>query len=141
MPKQARILGYLGLIPFISLMIHTVLELTILNTVQASMAFVHYSAIILSFFGGVHWYQALTEPKNGHQIYIAMLPSVIGWVALLIFDQKITLFVLSVSYLLILMYDKYYLSLPKDMVINYTKMRLILTSVVIFTHVMMMLKH
>lgn len=49
MPKQATILGYLGLIPFISLMIHTVLELTILNTVQASMAFVQYSAIILSF--------------------------------------------------------------------------------------------
>ena len=141
MPKQATILGYLGLIPFISLMIHTVLELTILNTVQASMAFVQYSAIILSFFGGVHWYQALTETKNGHQVYVAMLPSIIGWVALLIFNQKITLFVLSVSYLLILMYDKYYLSLPKDMVIHYTKMRLILTSVVIFTHMMMILKH
>ena len=141
MPKQATILGYLGLIPFVSLMIHTVLELTILNTVQASMAFVQYSAIILSFLGGVHWYQALTEPKNRHQVYVAMLPSIIGWVALLIFNQKITLFVLSVSYLFILMYDKYYLSLPKDMVVYYTKMRLILTSVVIFSHVMMILKH
>ena len=141
MPRQATILGYLGLIPFILLMLHAAFELTLLNSMQVSMAFIQYSAIILSFFGGVHWYQAITEPKNPHQLYVAMLPSIIGWLALLIFNIKITLFVLSVSYLLILMYDKYYLSLPKNMVISYTKMRLILTTVVIFTHLVMIIKH
>lgn len=141
MPKQATILGYLGLIPFLILMLHKVLELSLLNSVHVSMAFVQYSAIILSFLGGIHWYQAITEPRHCHQLYVAMLPSIIGWFALLIFDIKITLFVLSVSYLLILMYDKYYLSLPKELVINYTKMRLILTSVVIFTHMIMIIKN
>ena len=134
MPITVKILGYLGLIPFIFFPTHELLNLNLITSMQANMGFVQYSAIILSFFGGLHWYQALCEPKNSHQIYIAMLPSIVGWSSLFLFDIKITLFVLSVSYLLILMYDKFYLALPKHIIIDYTKMRLILTSVVISCH-------
>jgi hypothetical protein len=134
MPINAKILGYLGLIPFIFFALHELLSLNLLTSMQASMGFIQYSAIILSFFGGVHWYQALCEPKNNHQIYVAMLPSIVAWSSLFLFDIKITLFVLSVSYLLILMYDKFTLSLPKTIIIEYTKMRLVLTTVVISCH-------
>ena len=139
MPITAKILGYLGLIPFIFFSLHELFSLNLLTSMQANMGFVQYSAIILSFFGGIHWYQALCEPKNSHQIYIAMLPSIVAWSSLFLFDIKITLFVLSVSYLLILMYDKYYLELPKNIVIEYTKMRLTLTSVVIVSHFLLIL--
>ena len=113
------------------------LDLQWLTSMQAQIAFTQYSAVILSFFGGIHWYQAICEPKNSHQLYVAMLPSISAWLSMLIFDIKITLFVLSVSYLLILMYDKHYLRLPKQLVIGYTKMRLNLTTVVIVSHMLM----
>ncbi len=137
MPIIAKILGYLGLIPFLFYPLHMLLDLQWLTSMQAQIAFTQYSAVILSFFGGIHWYQAICEPKNSHQLYVAMLPSISAWLSMLIFDIKITLFVLSVSHLLILMYDKHYLRLPKQLVIGYTKMRLILTTIVIVCHILM----
>ena len=136
MPSNVKILGLLGLIPFILLAIHSIFVFDWFTPTQAKIAFVQYSAVILSFLGGIHWFQALIEPKNKHQIYVSMLPSIIGWASLLVFNIKITLLILSVSYLLILLYDKFTLTLPKHIVIEYTAMRLSLTSVVVISHVL-----
>ena len=76
MPIIAKILGYLGLIPFLFYPLHMLLDLQWLTSMQAQIAFTQYSAVILSFFGGIHWYQAICEPKNSHQLYVAMLPSI-----------------------------------------------------------------
>ena len=135
MPYSVVLLGVAGLIPFLAMPI--AYSLNLLSLTQSAIYFMQYSAVLLSFFGGIHWYQAICEPKNSHQLYVAMLPSISAWLSMLIFDIKITLFVLSVSHLLILMYDKHYLRLPKQLVIAYTKMRLILTTIVIVCHFLM----
>ena len=52
MPITAKILGYLGLIPFIFFPTHELLNLNLITSMQANMGFVQYSAIILSFLVG-----------------------------------------------------------------------------------------
>ena len=132
MPKNALILGYLGLIPFIGLPLSTFLD--VLPVGQSLLYFVQYSVIILSFFGGIHWWDAIQNNNNGAQLFVAMIPSLIGWFALIFAQGAILLFVLSLSYIATLFYDKHTLQLEKQAIIKYTKMRMILTTVVVLSH-------
>lgn len=132
MHQSAKILGYLGLLPFIGIPI--LILGGQLYYFQGYTYFVQYSAIILSFFGGVHWLDALQNRRNDHQLYVAMLPSIVAWGALVLLDGYLLLSVLSVTYIGILMYDKYVLALEKDILIPYTVMRVWLTTVVVISH-------
>jgi hypothetical protein len=92
------LLGLLGLIPFLACAYlacawHTPAES------RALIALIAYGAVILSFLGGVHWGFALTEPRpslggltpmpaqrdpaHRPRIALGVLPSLIGWVALM----------------------------------------------------------
>ncbi|MBF7072671.1 DUF3429 domain-containing protein [Glaciecola sp. MH2013] len=135
MNKQFWILGYAGLLPFIGipLLAHT----DFLNNIYAYQYFVQYSAIILSFFGGIHWYDALQNNRTNHQLYVAMLPSIIAWLSLVFLSGNILLACLSSAFIAILMYDKHVLVLEKQKIIAYTKLRIILTTVVVFSHLAM----
>lgn len=135
MHKSAKILGYAGLTPFISLPILALLEQ--LSSYLAFTYFVQYSAIILSFFGGIHWLDALQNKRQNHQLYVAMLPSIVAWSALIFLQGNSLLSALSVAYIGILMYDKYVLALERDILIDYTFMRTVLTSVVVCSHLLM----
>ncbi|MBT0586485.1 DUF3429 domain-containing protein [Alteromonas oceanisediminis] len=135
MQKEVKTLGYLGLIPFVTIPI--ALQMGMLSYAQAFAFFSQYSAIILSFFGGVHWFAALTEPTNRHQIYVAMLPSIVGWLALVVFADARTLGVLSLAYVGMVVYDKFTLRLSKHMIVEYTRMRVILTTIVVICHAAM----
>ncbi|WP_100641024.1 DUF3429 domain-containing protein [Alteromonas facilis] len=137
MPNNAKLLGYLGLIPFV--MIPIAVMMNILSYPQAFAFFSQYSAIILSFFGGVHWYAALTEPRYSHQLYVAMLPSIIAWIALISFADIRTLGVLSIAYIAMVMYDKFTLQMTPHMVIAYTRMRVVLTTIVVACHAVMIM--
>ncbi|MGB2427409.1 MAG: DUF3429 domain-containing protein [Alteromonas sp.] len=135
MPKHAGLLGYLGLIPFFAIPVAVLME--VLSYPQAFAFFTQYSAIILSFFGGIHWYAAITEPKYSHQLYVAMLPSIVAWLALILFADARTLGVLSLAYIAVLMYDKYTLQMSPSLVIEYTRLRVFLTTLVVISHVVM----
>ncbi|WP_371193329.1 DUF3429 domain-containing protein [Glaciecola sp. SC05] len=132
MHYSAKILGYLGLLPFVGIPI--LILGGQLYYFQGYQYFVQYSAIILSFFGGIHWLDALQNRRSDHQLYVAMLPSIVGWTALIFLDGYILLSALSIAYVGILMYDKYVLALEKDILIPYTFMRVFLTTVVVISH-------
>lgn len=135
MKPQFKFLGYAGLIPF--LLIPALTYFDMLSYVSAFTHFVQYSAIILSFFGGVHWFNSISENKVDHQVYIAMMPSIVAWLSLVFLEGKFLLMVLSLSYIAILMYDKYTLKLSPEMIVEYTTLRVVLTSVVVLSHLMM----
>jgi hypothetical protein len=131
----AKNLAYAGLLPFIGIPIFV-----IIGAIDAYLAYIHfvqYSAIILSFFGGIHWLDALQNKRKNHQLFVSMLPSIIAWLSLVFLEGSILLSVLSLSYIGILIYDKYVLALEKDILIEYTKLRTVLTTVVVISHLFM----
>jgi hypothetical protein len=80
-------LGLAGLLPFIA---------TALGawwapgawSVYAIQAFVYYSAVILSFLGGIHWGLAMgrdapKSPTFRGRVMLSMVPSLMAWPALL----------------------------------------------------------
>jgi hypothetical protein len=135
MHKTTKYLGYAGLIPFVSIPI-----LVMIGLVDAYLGYLHfvqYSAIILSFFGGIHWLDAIQNRRKDHQLFVSMLPSIVAWLSLIFLDGTMLLSVLSLSYIGILLYDKYVLALEKDILMDYTKMRMQLTTVVVLSHLFM----
>lgn len=137
MHVQFKLLGLAGLIPFVFLPPTAYFELV--PYLKAYTHFVQYSAVILSFFGGVHWFNAISENKINHQVYVAMFPSIVAWLSLVFLDGKMLLMVLSLGYIAILMYDKFTLKLSPQMIVDYTKLRVMLTSVVVLSHLGMSL--
>jgi hypothetical protein len=135
MQKTAIYLGYAGLLPFVSIPILVIIGL--LDAYLGYLYFVQYSAIILSFFGGIHYLDAIQNRRKNHQLFVSMLPSIIGWLALVFASGTLLLSILSISYIGILMYDKYVLALEKDILIEYTKMRVVLTTLVVLSHLVM----
>jgi len=74
--------------------------------VSAIYGFTYYSAVILSFLGGIHWGSALQVPRadNPRRLILAMVPSLIAWPALL-FNTVTGLWVLLAGFLLMGGYD------------------------------------
>lgn len=131
MQSKANLLGLLGLIPFVSLPL-----LVIINTLslyEATGYFTQYSAIILSFLGGIHWYDSLQRTNKPLQMYLAMLPSIVGWLALILLSGSMALVVLSISFLMVILVDRKLLNMPSA----YMKMRDRLTGVVVGCHAIM----
>lgn len=124
MIRTAHWLGYAGLIPFIGLTLGK--ELSPLTAV----AFSTYSAIILSFLGGIHWGVALSKPQwsNPTRLCLCMLPSLLGWMALLL-PMSGALILLIGSYLIWWLWDRTQLDQP-----DYRRLRLQLTAVVVICH-------
>jgi Protein of unknown function (DUF3429) len=87
LPTIVSLLGYGGLIPFISLALATLLD-----NGHASIwreALFAYGAVILSFVGALHWAFAMMSPtlssrqRNGVYIW-SVMPALIGWLAILL---------------------------------------------------------
>jgi hypothetical protein len=135
MHNAAKLLGYAGLIPFIAIPILIIVGL--LDAYLGYLHFVQYSAIILSFLGGIHWLDALQNRRKNHQLYASMLPSIIAWLSLVFLDGTMLLSILSISHISVLIYDKYVLALEKDILIDYTQLRVVLTTVVVISHLVM----
>lgn len=93
------LLGLLGLVPFL-VCAYLAVAWREPADARAMIALIAYGAVILSFLGGVHWGFALTEPPaslaglapiptrqdpaHRPRIGLGVLPSLIGWLALLI---------------------------------------------------------
>ena len=94
LPPAAVALGLLGLIPFIGL---GIAALAVQNEPQAQrylLALVGYGGVVLAFLGGVHWGFVLHPARppeaatpdarqDATRLGLGVLPSLIGWAALL----------------------------------------------------------
>jgi hypothetical protein len=128
--KASKILGYLGLLPFIiSLYLSTEALFMGISTKQV---FIAYGAVILSFIAGTLW-------RRDSQIYldkqniISNLFSLLAFASLLL-DHKIALIILAVSFILLFFYEK---SLGKQnkLLTDYMIMRFWLTLIVVLLHI------
>lgn len=128
MHQHAKLLGYAGLLPFVGPPL--LISMDYLSVSQGILFFCQYSAIILSFFGGVHWFDALQNGRYSHQLYVAMLPSIFAWLSLVFLVPSLAIAVLALSYVLILSYDLRYLAMPE----GYNKLRVRLTGIVLLAH-------
>ena len=105
-PAAAAWLGAAGLIPFVGLAFAAVFLADRLPT-PAMLALAGYGAVILSFVGGVHWGLATAEPGSaemGRRLVAAVVPSLIGWSALLMPAQA-GLLVLALAFAGLLPFD------------------------------------
>lgn len=135
MQNAAKLLGYAGLLPFVAIPILIIIGL--LDAYLGYLHFVQYSAIILSFLGGIHWLDAIQNRRSNHQLFASMLPSIVAWLSLIFLDGAMLLGILSISHIAVLIYDKYVLALEKDILIDYTQLRIVLTTVVVISHLVM----
>lgn len=132
-------LGLAGLIPFLG---GSLLAWLAPEAWQATAidAFAYYSAIILSFLGGVHWGSALqvSRPGNVGRLMLAMVPSLIAWPALLLNTQT-GLWVLLCGFLLVGGYDISRVG-REGFPSWYFKLRSLLTVVVVVVHGVVLLR-
>ncbi len=83
LPVLATLLGLCGLIPLLA---SAVASLG-LEADRAVLALVSYGAVALGFLGGVHWGFALFDEGDRGQrqrLVLGTLPSLVGWIALLL---------------------------------------------------------
>lgn len=132
-------LGLAGLVPFITGGV-LVWFAPLVWQAAAIDGFVYYSAIILSFLGGVHWGSALqvARPGNRWRLLLAMLPSLIAWPALLL-NVAAGLWVLLAGFILIGSYDCSRVG-RKGFPTWYFTLRGLLTVVVGLLHVVVLLR-
>lgn len=132
-------LGIAGLIPFAA-----ALGLAwwgpIAWQIMAIYSFVYYSAVILSFLGGVHWGAAIQNPREGNRrrLVLAMVPSLIAWPALMM-NTVSGLWVLLAGFVLIGGYD-----VSRDGRVGfprwYLMLRLLLTLFVLLFHILLLFR-
>ena len=110
MPTAAKWLGALGAIPFVILSGSGHLH-DGPSQEQATFALVAYGAVILSFLGGIHWGLAIAgfgpdgeEGKISGRLVVSVVPSLIGWGALLI-PAAAGLLVLAAGFAAMLLVD------------------------------------
>lgn len=108
LPRLPWGLGLAGLIPFLALAGASWLAPAAWQVVIIP-AFLTYSAVILSFLGGVQWGVAMSlesQDSAGFQarLVLSMAPSLIAWPALLL-HPVIGAWVLIIGFLLIRLYE------------------------------------
>ncbi|HTZ70887.1 MAG TPA: DUF3429 domain-containing protein [Acetobacteraceae bacterium] len=86
LPLLAVILSGAGLVPFFITALGAVRHNPPDSTLDA-LALITYSAVVLSFVGGVHWGFVLEgeqEPAERERLVLGVLPGLIGWGAALL---------------------------------------------------------
>jgi hypothetical protein len=87
LPPTALALGLAGLIPFLLCAI-AALSMPDARAVGWITALLAYGAVTLAMLGGVHWGLVLAAPEAGPRdplrLALGVLPSLIGWAALLV---------------------------------------------------------
>lgn len=125
---RANRLAWAGLIPFIATAVLGSFNLWADALLQV---FLIYSAVILSFLGGIHWGLAMAGQLERPELKMAlcMVPALVGWLAVAVLPEIIALPVLAGSYLLWLNYDLSQITAPW-----YERMRRPITFVAAGTH-------
>jgi len=132
MEKTATGLGYAGLIPFAAL---TFAALGSPDISRLLFLFMVYSAVILSFLGGIHWGILMrtghdaNNDRSARELSACMLPSLVAWLALTL-PSIAAISVLAASYLLWWWYDRTVIADAW-----YQRMRRHLTVTVVIAHI------
>lgn len=79
--RAAVALGWLGVLPFFAL---AVLGWTAQAPVWANAVFAAYSAVILSFLGGIRWGRAMSNEAEPVEYLRSVMPSLLAWPALML---------------------------------------------------------
>lgn len=128
-----RTLGYLGLIPFIAATWAAISSNTLLS-LSPYQVFTAYSACILSFLAGTLWLRAQEERSA---TLISNLFTLLAFACLLL-PAQLALPSLTLGFILLLA-SEFKMGLFADKPIGYKVLRVILTSVVVFCHILMLL--
>jgi hypothetical protein len=128
---HAKMLGYAGLIPFIALPFYVLWGNV--SYFEGISFFIQYSAIILSFLGGVLWINAIRHSHSQSQLYLSMLPSLLGWLCITIIPPLPALIMLGLTFLCVLWIE--FKSI--DQAAWYRSLRIRLTAIAVGGHVMM----
>lgn len=102
-----HLLGYGGLIPFLA----TSMALWVTEEARAvlTLALCGYGAVILAFLGAIHWGRiiasagAIASPVP--LLLFSVLPSLIGWISLIL-DPLLGLALLAISFVLLYLVDR-----------------------------------
>lgn len=100
----ARVLGYAGLVPFVTAAVvsHAALPVSSL----ALAALVGYAVAIVSFLGGIHWGLAfMADADRDARFAWGVLPSLLAWTATLL-PASAGLVLLAATLVLALMVDR-----------------------------------
>jgi hypothetical protein len=105
-PRDAVILGYAGVIPFAALA--TVIAIGWpLPAELALRSFMAYSAIILSFLGGIRWGAAAArDDRGGLALLLSVLPSLWAFACLLLPGAAVALWALLAGFVALGVLDR-----------------------------------
>ncbi|MCO5082558.1 MAG: DUF3429 domain-containing protein [Rhizobiaceae bacterium] len=97
--RRVRLLGYAGLVPFVvlSLWLYGIAEDHPWHTITIALL-VAYSAIVLSFLGGIRWGIAMQTREGGARALApSLVPALVGWLAPFVL-QPYCFAILAVAY-------------------------------------------
>jgi len=80
-PPMARLLGFAGLIPFLSGGVIGWLPLALDVQLGVSQWIIFYAALIVSFLGGVRWGTAM-QHNQAERLIPSVIPSLLAWTCL-----------------------------------------------------------
>ena len=128
-----RLLGYAGLVPFVSL---AALSFLVSSEHRPAVIFslLAYSATIVSFLGAIHWGLTMIENMpNKQQLVWGVVPSLLAWISLMV-QVEFGLLLLAAVLLVCLVVD--YKIYPNFGLDHWLRMRLILSTVAIVSTVL-----
>jgi len=102
--STAKLLGYAGLIPFITFSTGCWVPLPYVT--DALSVLIAYAAVILSFMGAIHWGVAMsaTGKKRSQYLVISVVPALAAWMALII-SAIPALAILLLGFIALYLYD------------------------------------
>ena len=106
--KTAKILGYAGLIPFITFSVGCWIPLPYFS--DAIQLLITYAAIILSFMGAIYWGVAIaninvsTDQQSSTHFLVSIIFALTAWLSLLL-PEVLALVILQVGFLFLIVYD------------------------------------
>lgn len=100
--RIAWVLGLAGVLPFWGALVLYLVGPPRLAG-PALLGFASYSAIILSFLGGIRWGAAMQGPASA--VALSVIGALVGWGALLLSDPQVAIALLGLAHLLQLGWD------------------------------------
>ena len=98
-PQLAKLIGFGGLIPFVGCAALMYAGNTGASII-ALFASAVYGAVILSFVGAVHWGLTMRGDRSPYWYIWSVMPAILGWLAIVLLDIKISLLALAIAFTL-----------------------------------------
>jgi len=97
--NMAKLLGFGGLVPFAGCAV-LMYSGSPSASIVALFANAVYGAVILSFVGAVHWGLTMREDRSPYWYVWSITPAILGWLAIVLLDIKISLLALAIAFTL-----------------------------------------